>query len=176
MRTALAIIVATANTGTISGDLKELHDEVAADITEAYWKGAELNQNFKTFNHENYLNGEFPVVKVFNIVADGVRQSILIEPTALPFSVYMDQAAAYENLVDDLTKEMASDFISRNSEHQIKFNATKAKIEAFIKPFTSPAKLLAASPEFKEHFPPSYFDDSAEAAADAVSIADLLAA
>lgn len=174
MREALAIAIATARTGSVSDDVKSLYDEVTSDIIGAYWKASELNESFKTFNPQNYTNGEFPVVSVLNIKADGVRHTINIEPTALPFSVYLDQYEAYDNLVEDLTKDMAAEFVEKNAKHQVAFNTVKVKIEEFIKPFTSPAKLIEVAPDFAEHFPSYYYDDTESEAT--TSLDELLAA
>ncbi len=174
MREALAITIATAKTGGMSEDLQGIHSEITKDIISSYWSKSELNENFKTFDPQNYTNGEFPVVKVLNVKADGVRHTLTVEQTALPFSIYMDQFEAYDNLVDDLTKDMVADFVKQNATHQIEFNKVKTKIEHFIKPFTSPAKLLEAAPDFVEHFPSSYFDETE--AEPTTSIDDLLAA
>jgi hypothetical protein len=175
LRVALAHTIASTKAGTTASDLEELHAEVSKDIIESYWKASELNTNFKTFSSGNYLNGEFPVVKVLNINSDGVRQQILIDAAAIPFSVYMDQYAAYAELVDDLTKAMADEFIKKNATHQESFTHAKEKLLTFMKDYTSPAKLLEVAPDFEQYFPDSYFE-KVEAVAPATSIDDLLAA
>lgn len=177
MRRQLALSAAEASFADQSESFNKTQTTIASAIlfvaTDKFGLHRLTDQRKKGGTLVNVL-GLLPTITHYPVKIGDINLRIALgAETPVPFVVFNDPQYFYSQLPEKLREEII-DFAESSEEYVAQVNEAEAKIYKFIKQFSSPKMLVAASPDFAEYLPSDWLEE-AEVAADAKSLADILA-